>query len=475
MTYLSDVTGKSALVNIGDHLKKNGLIESLPDYVQEKYGEAETAQAEAIHQYLCNLDKEAKAGKKNACTTGKALGRYAQDVSSNHRRYLIQFGTLPRMPLVHKGKNGAVAINRPASRYGKGLTGVDGRYQHIRASDRDRPQPYNVQKIDPGKADPREIELFNEAVEGREGSTIGQRALYYAPDGQVLRGTAAIQRNVNAQQLSANTATYNQSSGASAGARPIAAPIQKVENHPNKKHAGQTTDKGSGGASLGTLALLAVGLAALMPLHFVTSVITFVNSIVTFFTTTRNAAETYTAIADGVMGIFGLRGTTEGLKSIILSTIDNAFGKENVDYAKTQFAQTLNSVVTAGKVMEKIETARRGTDNKVDEMALGLGTVNNALKDAGVIPPDSPYMAQSAAIDGFVSDRTKGEEGERLQENITALTSELSTQEQIQAEIKDQKQREDKKRKATDKQIDDVKRLVDNTQTNFSDLKKEDI
>jgi hypothetical protein len=474
-SYLADVTGSSALISIGDHLTKNGLLESLPEYVQDKYNAATAAQDQAVHQYLCNLDREAKAGQQNACGAGKAFGKYAQAVSDHHHQQVSKFNVVPKVPLVHGKRRGSVSIAQPASRYGKNLTGVDGRFQRQRAADRDRVKPYSYQKIDPGKADPKDDELFAQAVEGRQGSTVGQRAVYYAPDGRVLRGTAAIRRVTNAEQLSANTAIINQSTGSGAGARPVAAPTQKAANHPNKKHAGQTTDAGAGVAGLGALAALAVGIAALMPLHFVTSAISFINSIVNFFTTTRNAAETYLGIADGVMGIFGLRGATGGLKSLISSTLDNAFGKENLDYAKAQFAGTLNTVTTTGKVMEKIETARRGTNNRVDDLALGLGTVNNALKDAGVIPSDSPYMAQSQAIDGFVKDRTSGEDGERLKENITTLTSELQTQEQIQKELAEQREREVKKRKATDKQIEDVKRLVDKSKTNFENIESSDL
>jgi hypothetical protein len=401
-TYLGDITGTLPLEGIGDFLNKNGILEALPEFVREKYRAGEQEQDDGVHQYLCNLDKEAIAGQKNACATGKALGKYSNDVSAHNQKYILEFEVLPKLLFTHDSKRG-VKIPMPANRHGKNLTGVDGRFRRVRAREQDKPGRYNIAKVNPGKTDQDEIDRFTDAVNGGEGRTIGQRALYYDSDGTVLRGTAAIERKTKANQLSANSATLNQTTGTSAGAKPTAAPGLKADAHPNKKNAGQTTDKGSPVAGLATLGLLALGMAALMPMHFVTSAISFINSIVTFLTTTRSAIGTYLGIADGILGIFGLKNSTGGLKSIINSVLDNAFGKDNVTYTKAVFASTLNSVATTGKLMEKIQSARSGTDNKIDDLALGLGTVNNGLKDAGLIPADSPYMAQSKAIDQFVA------------------------------------------------------------------------
>jgi hypothetical protein len=199
--------------------------------------------------------------------------------------------------------------------------------------------------------------------------------------------------------------------------------------------------------------------------------------VVTFLTTTRSAIGTYLGIADGILGIFGMKNSTGGLKSIINSVLDNAFGKDNITYAKAVFASTLNGVATTGKLMETIQSARAGTDNKIDGLALGLGTVNNSLKDAGLIPPDSPYMQQSKAIDQFVTDRTtgSGEEGIGLKDNISHLVGELRTHDEVNKQLADEREKEDKKTKKIAKQTDDTFRLIDSTKTNVEAIQKKDL
>ncbi len=476
-TYLGDITGTLPLEGIGDYLEKNGILEALPEFVREKYRAGEKDQENGVHQYLCNLDKEAIAGQKNACATGKALGKYSNDVSAHNQKYILEFEVLPKFLFTHESKRHGVKIPKPAGRVGKKLTGVDGRFRRVRAGDQDRPGRYNYAKVDPGKTDPKEIDRFNDAVNGGDGRSIGQRALYYDSDGTVLRGTAAIERKTKANQLSANTATLNQTTGTSAGAKPTAAPGLKADAHPNKKTAGQTTDKGSPVAGMAVLGLLALGMAALMPMHFVTSAISFINSVVTFLTTTRSAIGTYLGIADGILGVFGLKNSTGGLKSIINGVLDNAFGKDNITYAKAVFASTLNGVATTGKLMEKIQSARAGTDNKIDELALGLGTVNNGLKDSGLLPADSPYMQQSKAIDQFVDDRTtgNGEEGIGLKDNISHLVGELKTHEEVNNDLKQEKEVEEKKAKKIAKQTNDTFRLIDSTKTNVESIQRKDL
>jgi hypothetical protein len=476
-SYLGDITGTLPLEGIGDYLEKDGILAALPAFVQKRYNDAAAAQDDGVHQYQCNLDKEAATGQKNACAAGKALGAYSQAVSAHNQKYILQFEVLPKFMFTHESRRSGVKIPPPAKRSGKNLTGVDGRFQRVRAGDRSRPGRYHVATVDPGRITDKEIENFNGAVNGEEGRTIGQRAVYYEPDGTVSRGTQAIERKTKANQLSANTATLNQTTGSSAGATPTAAPGLKADAHPRAKIAGQTTDKGGGVAGMATLGLLMVAMAALLPMHFVTSAISFINSVVTFLTTTRSAIGTYLGIADGILGIFGMKNSTGGLKSIINSVLDNAFGKDNITYAKAVFASTLNGVATTGKLMETIQSARAGTDNKIDGLALGLGTVNNSLKDAGLIPPDSPYMQQSKAIDQFVTDRTtgSGEEGIGLKDNISHLVGELRTHDEVNKQLADEREKEDKKTKKIAKQTDDTFRLIDSTKTNVEAIQKKDL
>lgn len=472
-SYLADVTGKLPLESIDDFIQKTGLIESLPGSVQDAYKQAKDAQGEEVHSYLCNLDNEADRGKKNSCSQSKAWTAYQKQLSAANGDYLLEFQLVSPYPFRHGAAGAGISIAKPANRVGKNLRGVDGRFQRI--TPRQQRQRYHIQKVDTtlSKSEKEEPGLFADAVNGGEGRTIGQKAVFYEADGTVSRGTGAIARGAKEVGLSAASATLNQTNGTAAGAKPTPAPIAKVANNPNKKRAGETS--GNYVAGLGAIGLVAVALAALLPAHFVTSAITFVNSLVTFFTTTKNAILTYTSIVDAALGLFGIRGATKGFKDLIGGMIDGAFGKENVQYAKNAFAQTLNSVSSAVKVAEKIQEARAGTDNKIDEMAIQLGVVNNGLKDSGLMPPDSPYMRQSAAVDQFVKDRTTGEDGATLADNLSQITAEIKSGEEVKKELAERAEKETKQRKKIDKQVDDTTRLVDGTKTNVETIQRENI
>jgi hypothetical protein len=474
-SYLADITGQLPTIQIGEFLAENGLLESMPGTVQDAYNDALEAQGDEVHSFLCNLDKEEQRGRSNNCSQSKAWAGYAKEIAAANRPYILQFELVDRFPFKHNNdsKRG-ITIAKPASRPGKNLRGVDGRFQRVKP--RQQRQRYHVAQVNTAltRQEAGESDRHRAAVEGRDGSTIGQRALFYNHDGRVLRGTGAIARESREVALSASTATLNQTTGTAAGASPAAAPTLTAANHPNKKPAGETSGNWLGG--LGTIGMLSVAMAALMPLHFVTSAISFINGLVTFFTTTRNAVETYTSIVDAALGMFGMRGATNSFKSLMESMLDGAFGKDNIDYAKLVFAKTLNTVSSAVKVAEKVQQARSSTNNRVDELAVSLGIVNNGLKDAGMLPPDSPYMSQSQAIDQFIKDRSTGAGADPdLADNLQAITGEIRTGEQVTKELKEQREREEKERQKIQKEIDDTARLVDSTKTNVEAIQRQNL
>lgn len=472
-TYLSDITGKLPVTSISDFVRKTGYLESLPDNVQDAYKDAETAQDDQVHSYLCNVDKEVAKGKANNCAQSKAWADYNQKIAAANQPYILEFELISPFPFRHGQAGKGIAIPTPASRVGKGLRGVDGRFERVRP--RQQRQRYHIQEVDTklSQQELDEVDRFEKSVNGDAGRTVGQKALFYGADGKVLRGTGAIARETKEVGLSASSAILNQTIGAAAGAIPTPAKEATVANHPNKKRAGETS--GNQLAGLGAIGLIGVALAALLPMHFVTSAITFINSLVTFMTTTRNAVHTYTAIADATLGLFGIRGATEGFKAVLAGMLDGAFGKENIKYAVNAFAQTLNPIAGAVKVVEKIQQARAGTNNRFDELGIQLGIVNNGMKDTGLIPPDSPYMRQSEAIDQFVKDRSKGEDGEAFSDNLSHITSEIKTGKEVSEELAQEKEENTKKQKKIDKDINDVSRLVDGTKTNVEIIQRGDL
>jgi hypothetical protein len=111
------------------------------------------------------------------------------------------------------------------------------------------------------------------------------------------------------------------------------------------------------------------------------------------------------------------------------------------------------------KLLEKVEAGRRGTNSKIDEVAFSLGTANNALKEGGLIPPDSPWNEYSQKIDTFVDAQAKVSEDKDLKENIQKLTDEIKTGEEVDKEIKEEKEARDKIVAQKQKEVDNLKNL----------------
>jgi Flp pilus assembly pilin Flp len=239
----------------------------------------------------------------------------------------------------------------------------------------------------------------------------------------------------------------------------------KTSNHPNKKKIGATNDFAGGIAALGGITALVGLMALLMPMHLLTSAITFLTSITTFFTNVNNAVSTYLTIVDALLGIVGVKGSAKKMKAFIASILDNAFGKDNAQELKNAFAKGVNNIAVTTKLLEKVEQMRNQTDDKVDAARFAVGTINNALAEQGYIPAE--MMETSKAIDKFIGDSKNAEE---LEENIDVLTKEIRDKDETNKILKEEQEARDKKATQIKKDVDSVANLLDTAKTDVSKL-----
>jgi hypothetical protein len=177
------------------------------------------------------------------------------------------------------------------------------------------------------------------------------------------------------------------------------------------------------------------------------------------FTNINNIVTTYLSFTDAGLSLFGYPKSTEGLKGAVNGIAYGLFGKENYEAAKAAFAQGILNLTSLTKLLEKIESGRNGTNSKIDGVAFSLGTANNALKEGGLIPPDSPWSEASAKVDTFVESQAKVSTDPDLKENIQKLTSEILTQEEIEKELKDEAEAREKIKVQKQKEVDNLKSL----------------
>lgn len=465
-SYLSDVTGKSKLPDLNQLVKDIGLDGLVPDYVSEYRAELKEEEDEAIHKYQCTLETEADSGQENACKSAKHASDYRRKLQIYRDKNNPDLVTIDYAPTEQYGKGKKqIKLPPPRKSLGNKLKAKSIAYRTTDRTPKNR-GTYDRFSVDPGEyTNKSDRDAFNQAVEGDPKYGANAKAVFFRQDGRVSLGTRSHKREANASD-SASQANKNQNTGMI----PQIKRSKSIDNkkNPNTANGGSVSDLAGAAAALGGMGAMVYVISALLPAHFITSAITFLTSIVTFFTNVQNVINTYLIIADGLLGLIGIKNSTKSLRTFLSDALDNVFGKENVSYFKQTFASGLNQVAVGVKVMEKIQSLRSSLNGKVEEVAFSLGVVNNSLKDAGVIPPDSPWMAQSQAIDEFVKEREKFDP--ELKENLSEAVAEIKTQDKSEAELKTEREAAAKLQKERNKATSDVMNLIDKTKTNVDKL-----
>jgi hypothetical protein len=477
--YFSDISGNKDLISLDALLVETGMTALTPQTVQMYIAELDLAAEHGVHSYLCNIAKAEKAGQGNYCAGVKDAAKNDKRLSKDRQSYgfieiidqsgnkeFYYFGTAIRNSNFNLPPwRGKKATSAPLKKF-KGNQANPSNYGNSETF-------YNRRVTsDRKKSSGANASNFNKAVRGDNSKSIGHRAILFGDDGRVYKGANAIRDKNVGIDLSSSIPSETIATGKIPSKIVNSNNPKKTSKNPNKANVGATSDAMSGLAALGGLAAMVGIIAALMPLHFVTSAITFLTSITTMLTNVNNVANSCMKVVDGVLTMFGF-GNTQPFIKLIDRTLANVFGKKNIQEAKSLFAQTVTTIATATKLLEKVSQGRAGTDNKIDEVAFSLGVVNNSMKDAGLIPPDSPYMQESKAIDTFVAAREK--DNPELKENIDKLTQEIKTQDEIKKELKDEAEAKAKVKAKTDKDTNDLLKLVDATKTNVDKVREKDI
>lgn len=473
--YLRDITGKLPEISLDDLVKKEGLSALLPDTVRDYLETILKAEDKSIHSYGCQIDKAENTAQKVKCKSGEYLS--SEDSKLAERRSERSYGFIQfsnGYPTVLFGDlKGQVSLPPSRTKGNRGLKNTILNQGKIIP----KKKTFYVNKVVDGREKQRESNNsnFNDAVNGEDGKSIGQRAILFDEYGRPIKGANAIRDRDEAIQISSRQPTNRLNDGSIPSKIAPGKTLLTSKQSANKHGIGQTSDALGGIAALGGITAVVAAVACLVPLHFVTTAITFLTSITTMITNVNNAAGAVFTIADGVFALFNKKNATKPLKTLMANAIDNAFGKTNVQEAKSRFASLVNSIAVTSKLLEKIQQGRSSTNGKIDEVAFSLGVLNNSAKDSGMIPADSPYMAQSQSIDEFVKNRAKTEGNEGLEESITTLTKELKTHEEVNRTIKEEKIVSDKIKAKQDKDINDVMKLVDSTKTNVDAVKAENL
>ena len=465
--YLSDIEGKLPLPDFDDLIKREGLLGLLPENISKYAEEIDKAEDKGIHQYLCNIDKAPDNCSVNRQIAAREKDRYIGyvqwDTNKPLRLLYSVNGSFREREVTRLQKPITLAATRRGGGYKERGSNLAKTVVGQGVTNEPKGTLFSKLIIEDRKRDDRQ--LFRDAVEGKKSLSIGDRAVLFNQDGSITTGANNIRDNAIAIERSSNIPSEAVNNGNIPRKFKSDKPY-RTTNHPNKSRIANTNDLTGGIAALGGIAAVVGIIALLLPQHFITSAITFLTSITTFFTNVNNAVNTYLTVVDALLGMFGIKGSGKAMKGFIAQIVDNALGKENVQQIKNAFASGINSIAVTTKLLEKTQAMANNTDNLVDGVALKLGAVNNAMGEAGLIPPE--LMATSASIDTLVDKRT--ENNEELKDNLTALTAEIKNKEETTKELKDEKETAEKLAAKKAKDLDDVKGLLDGAKTDTAKI-----
>jgi hypothetical protein len=394
----------------------------------------------------CQIDREQRKGKDTQCAKGRNDSDYRMDIQqwaeATKPRVL---NPKPRRVLFKSKERGLVSkSNLSKAKFNQNPSSRDGNYGDERVI-------FNV----PSSPFDDDFDVNN------PNSTLGNKALLFDANGRVQTTANSIARDGRALDISSNLAASTPVRTQPKNRRlPPRIQIKDLRGAIDKmKGTGEINSLASLFAAItGMVAIIAV-LAVLVPLSFLTVALNWLQTITTMFANVNNVVTTYLSMTDAGLSLFGYPKSTKKIKDTVNGIAYGLFGKENYEQAKAAFAQGILNLTSMTKLLEKVEAGRRGTNSKIDEVAFSLGTANNALKEGGLIPPDSPWNEYSQKIDTFVDAQAKVSEDKDLKENIQKLTDEIKTGEEVDKEIKEEKEARDKIVAQKQKEVDNLKNL----------------
>jgi hypothetical protein len=196
--YLADVTGKTELVDFDKLIKELGLKGILPDIAQQYLDSIDEAESDGVHQYLCNIGN---LPSDRNCDVSKAITKrekdrfvgYAQwDTSQPLKLLYMQNGQVLEVdPFALKKQPKPLPLEGNRYKAGRNLRGANTGASVSEQGVENIPDgTFYTRSIkdDLGKDRDANNKIFTDAVNGGEGRSIGDRAVFFNPDGSVTKG-----------------------------------------------------------------------------------------------------------------------------------------------------------------------------------------------------------------------------------------------------------------------------------------------
>jgi hypothetical protein len=291
---------------------------------------------------------------------------------------------------------------------------------------------------------------------GKRGTAVGDRAIVFSGNGTPHYGDSYLDKSLQ-ENLSANQAT---STPAIANIPKEIKTTKAIDaDKLNRTKKGQIHPKSDSIGNILALGVVAAAVTAIMfAIQHVIGLVSFVLQIQTLTSTVTNISASFIGIFNNIAALFGLgRDVAKPLEETIDGLLNNAFGKENVEYVKLQFAK-INTAFTAGSnILQKIGSTSTNLSNAIEQGANNTSRIGNAMKSAGIIGDGIKWMNEKISAKqnapGKIGDLNNALSAvDTLSSDLSSIVADVSTakeqQEQLQkdfdAKQKDKEQAEGK-------------------------------
>jgi hypothetical protein len=381
-----------------------GLIEKIPegDSIYEPANEKKR-QLEKQYRgdFKASVQSHAvavRAGNKNACLDKKQFGELSesQQTYSNKVTKAVSLPSYGRRKFAAKKLPKNRGVSPLANSAGRQPLPPSMRSAKVgQGSDQSSAQ-YRLETVRPQQLDGKDnFKLFVGSQAGFKGKTI-DKSLSFTHDGTPQYGDDELNQ-ANQDNLSANLAntppTLDIPQTVKSGATVDANKIERAQ-------PAQTQDRGDTVGSMLKLGAIALVVTALLfLLRDILGVVAFITNVASLTSTVTNIAQTFLAIFDSLASLLGLgEDTSKPISETFDGILNNAFGKEKVDYVKYNLAR-VNTVFNAGaNILNRTRSISQNLAAGIEENAQNTSKIGNAMRRAGVVDEQLRVMDEQIAV-----------------------------------------------------------------------------
>lgn len=390
------------LVDLYKQLDKSDSLEPQP--VAEKREKLGREYVAGIRSHALSLGDAYDRGKSDACATQhQSMGAWLEfSVNGVDQlgKYPVIADSRSRLQLAGKLPKKRQQVRRDTRPQPKVSSDARNRYSQL-GSIKPKKITYRIGGLSGDRASANNRAAYVAYIGGKVGDkkiSTGQRAIAYSMAGTPLVGADAIAQRGTVSASASQYATEN----APTTAIPTTikeTPKRDIKTLPNQSTKVPVATPNDTLGNAAKLALLGAVITGVMLLiQYVISLIAFILQVTQLMATVTNIGRTVLTMVDNIMVVFGIKDGTKPVGTFLEGMLGNAFGKENAEYIKYNFAKCVSVFSAGANILNLTQSATAQMAEGVDNTNQNVGKIGNAMKRAGMISNSIAWFNERVAI-----------------------------------------------------------------------------